>query len=318
MVYAARRVLQAVPVLILASIAIFLLLRLIPGDLAVVLAGTKGSPEVIAALRKELDLDQPLPVQYAIWLGRVLRGDLGTSGLSGQPISLLLFRVLPSTLELAVAAMLLIVVIGMTTGMLAATHPRGKLDWVISAINSIIIAIPNFWFGILAITLLSVTWHWLPPGGQADFGRDPWLAIKSLILPSLTLALPGAGGLSRFVKGAMLDVLSSEYVRTARAKGLASHRVVLGHALRNALIPIITVLGLQFGFLIGGVVIVEYTFGWPGVGRLILAAINNRDYAIVQASLLFLVVVYLLVNLIVDLAAGITDPRLRLGGQRSR
>jgi peptide/nickel transport system permease protein len=251
-----------------------------------------------------------------VWLGRVVRGDLGTSGLSGQPISVLLFRVLPSTLELAAASMLLIVVIGMTTGLLAATHPRGKLDWLISASNSAVIAVPNFWFGILAITLFSVSLQWLPPGGQADFGRDPSLAIKSLILPALTLALPGAGGLSRFVKGAMLDVLNSEYVRTARAKGLAPNRVVLGHALRNALIPIITVVGLQFGFLIGGVVIVEYTFGWPGVGRLILAAINNRDYAIVQASLLFLVVVYLLVNLIVDLVCGIADPRLRLSRSR--
>jgi peptide/nickel transport system permease protein len=316
LVYAARRMLQAIPVLILASIAIFLLLRLIPGDLAVVLAGTKGSPEVIAALRRDLGLDQPLPVQYVVWLGRVVRGDLGTSGLSGQPISVLLFRVLPSTLELAAASMLLIVVIGMTTGLLAATHPRGKLDWLISASNSAVIAVPNFWFGILAITLFSVSLQWLPPGGQADFGRDPSLAIKSLILPALTLALPGAGGLSRFVKGAMLDVLNSEYVRTARAKGLAPNRVVLGHALRNALIPIITVVGLQFGFLIGGVVIVEYTFGWPGVGRLILAAINNRDYAIVQASLLFLVVVYLLVNLIVDLVCGIADPRLRLSRSR--
>ncbi|HEX8968784.1 MAG TPA: ABC transporter permease [Chloroflexota bacterium] len=317
-VYAARRLLQAVPVLVLSSIAIFLLLRLIPGDLAVVLAGTKGSPEVIAALRQELGLDQPLPIQYAVWLSHVVRGDLGTSGLSGQPIAVLLFRVLPSSLELAGASMALIVVLGITTGLLAATHPRGATDWIISAVNSLVIAIPNFWFGILAITLFSVTWQWLPPGGQADFERDPGLAVKSFILPALTLALPGAGGLSRFVKGAMLDVLYSDHVRTARAKGLPARRVLLRHGLRNALIPIITVIGLQFGFLIGGVVIVEYTFGWPGVGRLILAAINNRDYAIVQAALLFLVVVYLLVNLTVDLVCGIADPRVRLSGQRSR
>jgi len=170
--------------------------------------------------------------------------------------------------------------------------------------------------GILAITLFSVTLQWLPPGGQADFSRDPGLAMKSFILPTITLALPGAGALSRFVKGAMLDVLSSDHVRTARAKGLPGRRVVLNHALRNALIPVITILGLQFGFLIGGVVIVEYTFGWPGVGRLILAAINNRDYAIVQAGLLFLIVVYLLVNLSVDLFCGLADPRIRLSGSR--
>jgi ABC-type dipeptide/oligopeptide/nickel transport system permease component len=318
LVYTARRVLQAIPVLILASIAIFLLLRLIPGDLAVVLAGTKGSPEVIASLRRDLGLDQSLPVQYVVWLSHIARGDLGTSGLSGQPIGALLFRVVPASLELAGAAMLLIVVIGLTTGIIAALHPRGKADWVISSINSLVIAVPNFWFGILAITLFSVLWQWLPPGGQADFARDPWQAVKSFILPALTLALPGAGGLSRFVKGAMLDVLNSDHVRTARAKGLTGRRVVLGHALRNALIPVITVLGLQFGFLIGGVVIVEYTFGWPGVGRLILAAINNRDYAIVQAALLFLVVVYLLVNLTVDLLCGVADPRIRLSGQRGR
>ncbi|MBV9322533.1 MAG: ABC transporter permease [Chloroflexi bacterium] len=316
LVFAVRRLLQAVPVLILSSIAIFLLLRLIPGDLAVVLAGTKGSPEVIAALRKDLGLDQPLPVQYVVWLAHILKGDLGTSGLSGQPIAVLLFRVVPSSLELAAASMVLIVLVGMTTGILAALHPRGAMDWSISGFNSLVIAVPNFWFGILAITLFSVTWQWLPPGGQADFSRDPGLAIKSFILPAITLALPGAGGLSRFVKGAMLDVLSSDHVRTARAKGLPGRRVVLTHALRNALIPIITIIGLQFGFLIGGVVIVEYTFGWPGVGRLILAAINNRDYAIVQAGLLFLIVVYLLVNLTVDLLCGIADPRVRLSGSR--
>jgi peptide/nickel transport system permease protein len=316
LVFAFRRVLQAIPVLILSSIAIFLLLRLIPGDLAVVLAGTKGSPEVIAALRQELGLDQPLPVQYVVWLSHIVRGDLGTSGLSGQPISVLLFRVVPASLELAGAAMVLIMVVGMTTGILAAIHPRGTVDWAISGFNSLVIAVPNFWFGILAITLFSVTWQWLPPGGQGDFSRDPGLAVKSFILPAITLALPGAGGLSRFVKGAMLDVLNGDYVRTARAKGLTGRRVVLTHALRNALIPVITILGLQFGFLIGGVVIVEYTFGWPGVGRLILAAINNRDYAIVQAGLLFLIVVYLLVNLTVDLLCGLADPRVRLSGSR--
>ncbi len=179
------------------------------------------------------------------------------------------------------------------------------------------IAVPNFWFGILAITLFSVTLHWLPPGGQASFSYQPAQAVKSLILPAVTLGLPGAGGLSRFVKGAMLDVLNDDYVRTARAKGLSAYGVVLGHALRSALIPIMTVVGLQFGFLVGGVVIVEYTFDWPGVGSLILAAINNRDYAIVQAGLLFLVVVYLLVNLMVDLLSGVADPRLRLSNQRS-
>jgi len=316
LVFAVRRVLQAIPVLVLSSIAIFLLLRLIPGDLAVVLAGTKGSPEVIAALRQQLGLDQPLPIQYVVWLGQILHGNLGTSGLSGQPIAVLLFRVVPASLELAATAMLLIVVVGVSTGILAAVHPRGRLDWIISGLNSLFIAVPNFWFGILAITLFSVTLAWLPPGGQADFSRDPGLAIKSLILPAITLALPGAGGLSRFVKGAMLDVLSSDHVRTARAKGLSSRRVVLSHAFRNALIPVITIIGLQFGFLIGGVVIVEYTFGWPGVGRLILSAINNRDYAIVQAGLLFLIVVYLLVNLSVDLLCGLADPRVRLSGNR--
>ncbi|MBV9582681.1 MAG: ABC transporter permease [Chloroflexi bacterium] len=316
LVFAIRRLLQAIPVLILSSIAIFLLLRLIPGDLAVVLAGTKGSPEVIAALRRDLGLDQPLPVQYVVWLSHILKGDLGTSGLSGQPIGVLLFRVVPSSLELAAVSMVLIIVVGMTTGILGALHPRGGVGWTVSAFNSLFIAVPNFWFGILAITLFSVTFQWLPPGGQADFSRDPGLAAKSFILPAITLALPGAGGLSRFVKGAMLDVLSSDHVRTARAKGLPNRRVVLSHALRNALIPIITIIGLQFGFLIGGVVIVEYTFGWPGVGRLILAAINNRDYAIVQAGLLFLIVVYLLVNFTVDLLCGVADPRIRLSGSR--
>jgi ABC-type dipeptide/oligopeptide/nickel transport system permease component len=248
----------------------------------------------------------------------VVRGDLGNSGLSGQPIATLLWRVVPASLELAAVSMLLIVLIGITTGVLAATYERRTLDWVISAVNSAVIAVPNFWFGILAISLVSVAWQWLPPGGRVDFGTDPGQAIKSLILPAVTLALPGAGTLSRFVRGAMLDVLNSDYIRTANAKGLTRRGVVLGHGLRNALIPVLTVLGLQFGFLIGGVVIVEYTFGWPGIGRLILAAIDNRDYAIVQAALLLLIVVYVLLNLIVDLVYGFADPRIRMASQRNR
>jgi peptide/nickel transport system permease protein len=318
--YILRRLALLVPVLFGVSVITFALVRLIPGDAALLAFGVdqRATPEKIAAVRRSYGLDQPQPVQYVKWMGKVLRGDLGTSGLSGQPIALLLSRVVPSSLALAASSMLLIVVVGTTTGVLAAMHPRSALDWAISTFNSLAVAVPNFWFGILAISLFSIAWQWLPPGGQADFGRDPIEALKSFILPSITLALPGAGTLSRFVRGSMLDVLGSDYVRTARAKGLNRRGVVLRHAMRNALIPMVTILGLQFGFLIGGVVIVEYTFGWPGIGRLILAAINNRDYAIVQAALLFLVVVYLLVNLTVDLVYGVVDPRIRLGRQRSR
>jgi peptide/nickel transport system permease protein len=313
-----RRLIEALPVLFLATMVIFLGLRTLPGDPALVLAGQDASPQTLAAIRAANGLDQPLPVQYVIWLGNVIRGDFGVSFFTRAPVSQLIAQRAPATLELGIAGMLLTVLLGIPTGVLAAVRQRRPSDWVVSAFNGLAVAVPGFWLGILAILLFSLLLGWLPPGGRGDLVRDPMLELKFLVLPAVTLALPGAAGLSRLVKASMLEVLGDDYVRTARAKGLAQSSVVWRHALRNALVPVATVLGLQFGRLLGGAVITESVFSWPGLGRLIRDSIGNRDYAVVQACLLLLVLLFIVINLMTDIAYGALDPRIRLGAGRSR
>lgn len=316
--YLLQRFGEAIPVVFLSSVLIFLGLRLIPGDPALVLAGQNADPASVEAIRHANGLDQPLPVQYLIWANNVLHGDLGVSFFTRAPISQLLAQRAPASLELAVAAMVLSMLFALPTGILAAVREHRAADWLISSFNGFAAAVPGFWLGILAIMLFALSLGWLPPGGRGDFTRDPVGALKFLALPSITLALPFAAGLSRLVKASMLEVLGEEYVRTARAKGLAGTVVVWRHALRNALVPVVTVLGLQFGRLLGGAVITESVFSWPGVGRLIRDSIGNRDYAVVQACLLLLVMLFILVNLLTDILYGVLDPRIRLTGGKSR
>ena len=302
----------------LATLVIFLGLRLLPGDPAVVLAGQDASPQTLQAIREANGLDQPLPLQYVIWLRNVVRGDLGVSFFTRAPVSTLIAQRAPATLELGIAGMALTVLLGIPTGILAAVRQHRTSDWMISAFNGLAVAVPGFWLGILAILLFSLVLGWLPPGGRGDFTRDPGLELKFLLLPAVTLALPGAAGLSRLVKASMLEVLGDDYVRTARAKGVSNNGVVWRHALRNALVPVATVLGLQFGRLLGGAVITESVFSWPGIGRLIRDSIGNRDYAVVQACLLLLVALFIVINLLTDITYGVLDPRIRLTGGKSR
>src|SRR5579864_1900021 len=313
-----RRFLASLPVVFIATVVIFLGLRLLPGDPALVLAGQDATPETLAAIRAENGLDQPLPVQYLIWLNNVAHGNLGVSFFTKTPVGQLLQQRIPATLELGIAAMILSVVSGIFTGIVAAVRSRRMPDWLVSAFNGLAVAVPGFWLGILAILLFSLVLGWLPPGGRGDFFKDPIGELKFLLLPAVTLALPFAAGLSRLVKGTMLEVLNDDYVRTARAKGVTQQGVVWHHALRNALVPVATILGLQFGRLLGGAVITESVFSWPGVGRLIRDSIGNRDYAVVQACLLLLVVVFVLINLLTDITYGVLDPRIRLSGGRAR
>jgi len=313
-----RRFLASVPVVFIATVVIFLGLRLLPGDPALVLAGQDATPETLAAIRAENGLDQPLPVQYLIWLNNVAHGNLGVSFFTKTPVGQLLQQRIPATLELGIAAMILSVVLGIPTGIVAAVRSRRMPDWLVSAFNGLAVAVPGFWLGILAILLFSLVLGWLPPGGRGDFFKDPIGELKFLLLPAVTLALPFAAGLSRLVKGTMLEVLNDDYVRTARAKGVDENGVVWHHALRNALVPVATILGLQFGRLLGGAVITESVFSWPGVGRLIRDSIGNRDYAVVQACLLLLVIVFVVINLLTDITYGVLDPRIRLSGGRSR
>lgn len=314
--YVARRLVQLVPVLLLASIAIFGLMRLIPGDPAQVIAGEDASPQRIQEVRVRLGLDQPLPVQYLVWLGRVLQGDLGESVISHQPVATILSQKLPATAELAVGALLLALVIGIPLGMAAALRRGSGLDIAVTAYTSTVLGIPNFWLGLLLIILFVVTLNWLPPGGRVPFTENPGEALRLLLMPVLTLSIRASGIFIRFARTAMLEVLPEDYVRTARAKGLPESAVVVRHALRCALIPVVTIVGLEFGRLLAGAVIVEQIFAWPGVGRLIIQAVGQRDYAIVQGVLLLLVVVFVLINLVTDLLYGVLDPRIRLAGER--
>jgi peptide/nickel transport system permease protein len=312
-VFILRRLLQSIPVLFFSTFIVFLVIHLIPGDAATVLAGPNASPEALSLVRHDMGLDQPLPVQYAVWVAHVVKGDLGKSTLSGQPISNLLVARAPATIELTVAAMILSIVIALPLGILSATHVRGRLEWLISTVQSLWLAIPNFWAGILAIIVFSLVLRWLPPGGRVADASDLPGSIKSLILPATTLSLYLAAGLSRFIKFNLLEVFFDDFVRTARAKGLNETAVMYRHALRNALLPVITILGVQFASLLGGTVIIEAVFSWPGVGGLMLDGISNRDYAVVQGGLLLLVLLFIAINLVVDLTYAVVDPRIRLG-----
>jgi ABC-type dipeptide/oligopeptide/nickel transport system permease component len=310
--YVLRRILQAIPVLILASIAIFGLLHLVPGDPAVMLAGQDATPAVVEAVRRDMGLDAPLPVQYALWMGHVLRGDLGKSYMTRLPVTELLAAALPATVELGLAALLFAVTFALPVGIIAALWRQRLPDWICTAVNGLALGVPSFWLGIIFIIVFALILGWLPPGGRVEFLRDPSQAWRSLVLPAITLGLPIGAALARFIRAAMLEVLQEDYIRTARAKGVPRRGVILGHAFRNALIPIVTVLGIQFGRLLGGAVIVESVFAWPGVGRMILQAVLNRDYLLVQGALLLLVISFITINLIVDLLYGVLDPRIRL------
>jgi peptide/nickel transport system permease protein len=310
--YLIRRVAQTLPVLVLASIVVFVFLRLVPGNPALILAGPDATPDVVAAIHKQMGLDDPWPQQYLIWLGHVLHGDLGRSYITNLPIAQLIAEAVPATVELTLTALFLAVLVGIPTGIISAVWHRRPIDWIITALNALGLAVPNFWVGILLILVLSVRLRWLPPGGRVDFTADPGAAWRSLVLPAVTLFHPISAALSRFTRASMLEVLHEDYIRTARAKGLSGWGVIARHALRNALIPVITILGIQFGRLLGGAVIIESIFTWPGVGRLILQGVLNRDYALVQGALLLLVTVFITINLLVDLLYGVCDPRVRL------
>lgn len=311
-VYAVRRLLQALPVLLLTTVMVFSILHLIPGDPAAALAGGEAPPEQVAALRKAMNLDEPLVLQYVKWLGRMVRGDLGKSFVSGMQVRDLILARIPATMELAGAGMLVGLLLGVPSGIVAAVRRRGTFDVIVTAINSLLLSVPNFWSGLAFIMLFALALGWLPPSGRVSVLDDPATGIKFLILPALTLGLHIAAVLSRFTKAALLEALHEDYVRTARAKGLVERVVILRHALRTALVPVITIMGLQVGHLLGGSVVVESVFAWPGMGRLIVDSLGNRDYTAVQGSLLVFVTVFILINLTVDLTYAWIDPRIRL------
>jgi ABC-type dipeptide/oligopeptide/nickel transport system permease component len=308
--YIGERLLQMLAVALLATVAIFMIVHVLPGDAALVYAGPNATNDVIEAVRHDMGLDQPLPLQYLVWLAHLLRGDLGRSYVNHYAVSRLLAQRLPVTAELAVGAILLSL-LGAATGVVAAVRRGSALDYAITSLNSIGLAVPPFWFGLLLIMLFSLEAHWLPASGFTSMRQDFSAAIKHLVLPTVTLAFQVAAILSRFMKSAVTDVLEEDYLRTARSKGAPERLVRVRHILPNAMVTFTTVLGLQFGRLLGGAVVIESVFAWPGVGRLLLDALGNRDYLVIQGGLLFFVLLFLLINLVTDLAYGILDPRVR-------
>lgn len=297
-----RRLILSIPTLIGVMIVVFLLLYVAPGDPVQDMVGERADAETIARLRKELHLDEPLPKQFVLYAGGVIKGDLGNSYITQRPIIRDIKERFPKTLLLAGSAMLLASVLGITIGVLSARNPGGWFDRLGLGLAYLGISFPVYWVGLILILVFAVTLRWLPPSGYGG--------IKYLILPALALGSRSIAFLARVTRSAMLEVLGSDFVRTARAKGLRERVVIARHALRNALIPIITVLGLDFGYYLTGSILTETIFSWPGIGRYVVNAIARRDLPAINGSVLFLSVVFVLVNLITDLAYAKADPRV--------
>jgi peptide/nickel transport system permease protein len=309
--YLLKRLAAIVPTVFFVTVIIFGLQQLLPGDPAVILAGENQDPDVIAYLQKKMHLDKPLPVRYAYWVAGVFQGDLGESLRIQQPVLDLLKAKLPVTLELAAIAMLIALVIGIPAGIVSAVGKDTVWDYAANVIALWGLSTPNFWLGILMILLFSVSLGWLPASGYVSPFEDLKANLAAMIMPAFVLGNAIAAVLMRHTRSAMLQVLNADYVRTARAKGLDERTVVLKHALRNALTPIITLGALEFGTLLSGAVLTEQVFSIPGFGKLIVDAVFNRDYAVVQGVVLFTSSVYIVLNLLADLAYFLVNPRLR-------
>ncbi len=309
--YILRRVLIAVPTLILVSIFVFTLQKLLPGDPVLAMAGEDRDPAVIAALREKYRLNDPIILQYFYWLADVLRGDLGMSLRTNMPVTELILQKLPVTIQLAIMSMFWAVLIGIPMGIISATRKGTWADYLANVVALSGLSIPNFWLGIMLILLVSVNLGWLPASGY----ESPWVdfsrSMQTMLMPSLVLGTGLAAALMRHTRSSMLGVLQSDYIRTARAKGLAERRVILRHAFRNAVLPVVTLSALLFGELLAGAVLTEQIFTIPGFGKLIVDAVFNRDYAVVQGVVLVTAVGFIIMNLIADVLYVLLNPRMR-------
>ena len=309
--YVARRVAALAATLVFVSALVFVVVRVLPGDPAAIILGTEGSPEALARLRESMGLNRPLAVQYVEWFGGALRGNLGHSIQYDVPVGSLIVSRLPVTLPLALLAAVFMVGAALPLGVYAATHHRRGGDYVAMIVSQIGISVPQFWSGLLLILFFSVHLGWVNAGGFAGWSSGLGPALRSLLLPAIALGLFQAAVLVRATRSAVLDVLREDYVRTARAKGLSEPRVVGVHTFRNALIPVVTVAGIQLGQLMAGAIVLESVFALPGLGRLALGAISARDLPVVQGVALFVASSIVLINFAVDLAYGVLDPRIR-------
>ncbi len=309
--YVLRRLAAFAATLFFVSLLVFVAIRVLPGDPALVIMGTEGSPEATARLRQALGLDRPLLLQYLDWLRRALGGDLGTSIQYDVPVGQLILSRLPVTLPLTLMAALVMTLVALPFGLYAATRHRRLGDYLTMVLSQVGLAVPSFWLGLLLILFFSVRLGWVQSGGFAGWEQGPWPAVRSLLLPALALGFFQAAVLIRATRSAVLDVLREDYVRTARAKGVREGAVLGKHALRNALIPVVTVAGVQLGQLMAGSIVLESVFALPGLGRLALGAITARDLPVVQGVTLFVASVIVTINFLVDLAYLLLDPRLR-------
>ncbi|MBT9161889.1 MAG: nickel ABC transporter permease [Dehalococcoidia bacterium] len=301
--YIVRRLLLTIPVLIGVSLLVFSMVRLIPGDPATAIAGVHATPEFIEQIREEYGLDKPLHIQYSIFMGNLLRGDLGVSARTGRPVTTEIWDTFPNTVELTVASMVIASLIGIGAGVISATKRNSIFDNSSMLVALFGVSIPVFWLGLMLMLLFAVILGWFPATGRGT--------ISHLILPAITLGTASAAIIARMTRSSMLEVLHRDFIITARAKGLREQIVVYKHALKNALIPVVTIIGLQLGTLLGGAVLTETVFAWPGVGRLMVDSIMARDYPVVQGAVLLLALTFVFVNLFVDILYSFLDPRIR-------
>ncbi|MCG6795342.1 ABC transporter permease [Geobacillus sp. YHL] len=329
--YAVRRVLMVIPVLFGMSLVVFFMIRAIPGNPAQVILGQKATKEAVAALTHKLGLDEPWYVQYVKYIGGLLHGDLGESIRTGAPIAEEIWPYLAATIELSLAAMLIAVIIGVNAGIISAWFQNSWFDYIAMVLALIGVSMPIFWLGLMEQWLFSIELDWLPTSGREDV-RNPvepithlylidtllsgntdqfWQVVQHLVLPSMALATIPMAIIARMTRSSMLEVMKSDYIRTARAKGLSMFWVVYKHSLKNAIIPVLTVIGLQTGLLLGGAILTETIFSWPGIGRYIYDAIGYRDYPVIQSGILIIATIFIFINLIVDLLYAIIDPRIK-------
>ena len=311
--FLSKRLAQGVPVILLITGIVFLVVYLIPGDPASVVLGQAATPANVAAMQKTMGLDKPAPVRYAIWLSHMARGDLGDSILSKQPVWTLIGRALPITLYLSLLAMAIAVLIAVPTGMLAAFKRNTWVDLVCSTWAFLGVSVPGFWLGIMLVYVFGVRLRWVPLQGYVSPGKDLVASFKSMILPAFTLGVFVSGPLMRYLRSSILQTLSQEYIVVARAKGLSERRVLASHTMRNSFMPFVTALGIYFGYLIGGAVVIENVFALPGIGNLVVSAIGNRDYPVIQGVVLIVAVSIVVINIAVDLVHSMLDPRVRAG-----
>ncbi|EJN03940.1 ABC transporter permease [Phyllobacterium sp. YR531] len=308
--YASKRVLIGLVTLLAASIIVFAVLEVVPGDPARLMLGMNATEDAVRALQEQMGFNQPLLTRYFNWLGGLLTGDFGKSYTYSVPVLDLIKERMAVSLPLAMTSLVISTIIAIPVGIFAASRRGSATDTAAMGIAQIGVAIPNFWFALLLVYLFAIVLRLLPAGGFAGWENGFWPSIKSLILPSLALALPQASILARVTRSSLLDVLGEDYIRTARAKGLSRRKVLYYHALRNALIPVLTILGMQFSFLLAGTIIIENVFYLPGLGRLVFQAITQRDLIVVQGVVIMLVAIVVIINLLVDLGYAVVDPRL--------